>query len=524
MKRCTARWTTAIAASALLALPAAGWAQQTAPASPRSSSARPSASGTEQGAAHEHLRQAKAALNDIAAASLTGTAKTRVAELKRHLSALEQTASAAHAPEAAARKSTRASAGWATEVAASDRILTELLGGQSATGAAEPTGTTGTANAPSPSVPATTPSTTRGKSAASITLDESARMKLQEVRQHLTAFATAMSGTSASAAPGAPAADAAASASAAGAATPSPAEPAPASAASSPAATPAAPEPAAAAQATPAPGQDPTAAPTPSDAAKPQVDPETVKRHLTAARDSLSQLTQLPAAAQLTGDARTQVSQLIGNFNELITTDTEWRAAFGKVQANLTALLGNPAADESPAPAAGTPGAVGTTGTTALDPAIRAKLVEFRNHLMEFEKAATGVTQSNASMSPSPAASASTAPSAADPTASVPARASGADTTAAAAAATSGTTSETPAAAGTTGSTASAPSPAATTGSTAADEAQKSGSTAPAASASAREDALKHIDAIEGMLNSTLSAAQIEQIRTHLKELRKAIK
>ena len=518
MKRCTARWTTAIAASALLALPAAGWAQQTAPASPRSSSARPSASGTEQGAAHEHLRQAKAALNDIPAASLTGTAKTRVAELKRHLSALEQTASAAHAPEAAARKSTRAGAGWATEVAASDRILTELLGGQSATGAAEPTGTTGTANAPSPSVPATTPSTTRGKSAASITLDASARMKLQEVRQHPTAFATAMSGTSASAAPGAPAADAAASASAAGA-TPSPAEPAPAAAASSPAAAPAA----AAAQATPAPGQDPTAAPTPSDAAKPQVDPETVKRHLTAARDSLSQLTQLPAAAQLTGDARTQVSQLIGNFNELITTNTECRAAFGKVQANLTALLGNQAADESPAPAAGTPGAVGTAGTTTLDPAIRAKLVDFRNHLMDFEKAATGVTQSNASMSPSPAASASTAPAAADPTASVPARASGA-ATAAAAAATTGTTSETPSAAGTTGSTASAPSPAATTGSTAADEAQKSGSTAPAASTSAREDALKHIDAIEGMLNSTLTASQIEQIRTHLKEVRKAIK
>ena len=34
-------------------------------------------------------------------------------------------------------------------------------------------------------------------------------------------------------------------------------------------------------------------------------------------------LTQLPAAAQLTGDARTQVSQLIANFNELITTQAE---------------------------------------------------------------------------------------------------------------------------------------------------------------------------------------------------------
>ena len=68
-----------------------------------------------------------------------------------------------------------------------------------------------------------------------------------------------------------------------------------------------------------------------------------MKRHLTAARDTLSQLTQLPAAAQLTGDARTQVSQLISNFNELITTNADWRAAYTKLQGNLTALVGEPA-------------------------------------------------------------------------------------------------------------------------------------------------------------------------------------
>ena len=116
-----------------------------------------------------------------------------------------------------------------------------------------------------------------------------------------------------------------------------------------------------------------------------------MKRHLTNARDTLSQMTQLPAAAQLTGDARTQVSQLISNFNELITTNTDWRAAYTKLQGNLTALVGEQRADESPAtPAAGAAGAVGTSGTVTLDPAIRAKLIEFRSHLLEFEKAAGG--------------------------------------------------------------------------------------------------------------------------------------
>src|SRR3990170_3236658 len=51
-----------------------------------------------------------------------------------------------------------------------------------------------------------------------------------------------------------------------------------------------------------------------------ETDPEAARSALTAARESLSQLTQLPAAAQLSGEARTQVAQLISNFNELITT------------------------------------------------------------------------------------------------------------------------------------------------------------------------------------------------------------
>ncbi|MCA1560617.1 MAG: hypothetical protein LC753_05965, partial [Acidobacteria bacterium] len=137
----------------------------------------------------------------------------------------------------------------------------------------------------------------------------------------------------------------------------------------------------------------PSATPqTPAPAAT--VDQEAAAKHLTAARDTLTQLTQLPAAAQLTGDARTQVQQLIANFNELITTKAEWRASYAKVDANLTALVG-PAErpDETPTtPPTGTAGAVGTAGTTpsTLDPAVRAKLIEMRNHLIAFEKVAGG--------------------------------------------------------------------------------------------------------------------------------------
>jgi hypothetical protein len=134
-------------------------------------------------------------------------------------------------------------------------------------------------------------------------------------------------------------------------------------------------------------------------------------------------LTQLPAAGQLKGEARTQVAQLITNFNELITTQVQWRASYSKVAANLSALLGADSAGagtmaSAPAPtgtagvsgsttgsaepgaagaagataAAATAGAVGTSGstTTELDPAIRAKLIELRTTLSEFEKASGG--------------------------------------------------------------------------------------------------------------------------------------
>ena len=85
MKRSTASWTTAVAASALLALPIGSWAQQPTPSTtPRQTTGAPApqtgrtpGADTQQGSANEHLRQAQSALADIPAASLTGTAKSQ---------------------------------------------------------------------------------------------------------------------------------------------------------------------------------------------------------------------------------------------------------------------------------------------------------------------------------------------------------------------------------------------------------------------------------------------------------------
>ncbi len=132
------------------------------------------------------------------------------------------------------------------------------------------------------------------------------------------------------------------------------------------------------------------------------------KVHLTAARNALSDVTQLPAAAQLTGETRTRVQQLITSFNELIGK-TDWRGPYAKVEANLSTLLGS----ETPAPATVTPGAVGTSGAAAgLDPAIRAKLVEFRTHLDMFKTVASAAAPETAA----PPAATAPPPAAAPPT------------------------------------------------------------------------------------------------------------
>jgi len=389
MKGSILRWTTAIAATAVLAVPAATFAQ-TPPATAPQPPAASATADTQPASPADHIRLAKAAIESIPADSLTAKPKAQVAALKRHLSSLERAAAAKDAKAGAAATAAtagaaKAGASWATEVAAIDKILTELTGNASTSGAAAPTGTAGTAGA------------------AAVALDPTTSAKLLEVRTHVTAFAAAMSGTAPAAntaAPMTPSPDAIAAANPPATSSAAPTATASAQPPATGSTQPPAPQPA-----TPSTPDPAVAGTTPHSTPDATVDQEAAAKHLTAARDSLTQLTQLPAAAQLTGDARTQVQQLIANFNELITTKAEWRASYAKVDANLTALLGVERPDESPAtppaatpatpptsPPTGTAGAVGTAGTTtvSLDPALRAKLMEMRTHLVAFQKAAGG--------------------------------------------------------------------------------------------------------------------------------------
>jgi hypothetical protein len=424
MKRSITRWTIALAAAGVMSLPVSSFArtiqdpqpqpqQQQPPAQPQQPAPRPqqptqpSPSATQTQAdqtltPQDHVKKAQEAVKDINETSIPAKNRSALAELKQHLSNLEKL-SASGATSTPAEMSKKApgaksseAANWATEVGAADKVISQLMGDETPISSTpRPTGTSGTTD----------------KSA----IDEATRAKLTEVRTHITAYAAAMAGTStpkteAAAKPESPAARPEPSMTPSP--TPSPAQPDPNAAppAQPPTAQPPAAQPPAAQPPT---AQPPTAQPPAAQSAQqsaagqppaaaqaqPQVDAEAAHRHLVAARETLSQLTQLPAASQLSGEARNQVSQLITNFNELITTQSNWRASYDKVAANLTALLGpdnstEAAAGAPPAnpAAASTPGAVGTAGTATveLDPAIRAKLVEFRKSVNEFRKAVGG--------------------------------------------------------------------------------------------------------------------------------------
>ena len=271
------------------------------------------------------------------------------------------------------------------------------------------------------------------------------------------------------------------------------------------------------------PQQPPAAEPQPAQPG--QVDATAAKKHLSEARDTLSQITSMPEAAKLQGDNRTQVSQLISNFNELITTQANWRDAYGKVDANLSSLLGPE--DSEPAAAApvgtsgttGTAGATGTTGATAtLDPAIRTKLAEFRSHLKLFEKAAGGGPAESGAMAPSAATASTSNPADPAPTAtpSQPPSSTGA----------TGTSGTTPSPTGTSGAT---PSPTGTSGVTP----SPTGTMAPmdqakAADQVANAEAAKHLDAIDEILTKSqtgaLSKTETTELKKHVEMLRALIK
>ena len=154
MKRSTAAWAVTVTAAALLALPPAVAAQSTPPTPAAQTATQPPATTapSSQGTAQEHLKEARAALNDITTTTLSARAKTQISELKRRLTVLE-------------RDSSATSKTWGNEVAAMDKILTTLLASD-----ATPTGTAGA----------------KGKAAATVAIDDATRTKLTDVRTALT--------------------------------------------------------------------------------------------------------------------------------------------------------------------------------------------------------------------------------------------------------------------------------------------------------------------------------------------------
>jgi hypothetical protein len=297
------------------------------------------------------------------------------------------------------------------------------------------------------------------------------------------------------------------------------------------------------------PSQPPTSQPTQQTGGQPsasgQVDQAAAKQHLTEARDSLSQLTSLPEAAKLQGEARNQVSQLISNFNELITAQSNWHAAYEKVDANLTSLVGpdpsDPNAASGTAGAVGTSGTAGTAGTAAgttgntgaanttvtVDPAIRAKLLEFRTHLKMFEQSAGGrsadAAGSSDAMPPANATGSTSNPanpaSAASGSGSASAAGSGSSSAAGSGSSVNPTQqtagSQPPTTAGATGTSG-------TTGATGA-----TGDQTKASEAAGHAEADKHLDAIDSILSKsktgTLTKAQTAELKKHVDELRRLI-
>jgi ElaB/YqjD/DUF883 family membrane-anchored ribosome-binding protein len=129
----------------------------------------------------------------------------------------------------------------------------------------------------------------------------------------------------------------------------------------------------------------PTPPPTTQPPTEPQSGRDAALGHLSEARDSLAEMTKLPEAAKLQGQARTEVNALITNFNALISaTGPEWKDHYQRVRQNVMTLL----------PASGTASssqsAVGTSGSQAvqLEPAVEEKLKDVRRHLDLFAEAA----------------------------------------------------------------------------------------------------------------------------------------
>jgi hypothetical protein len=129
------------------------------------------------------------------------------------------------------------------------------------------------------------------------------------------------------------------------------------------------------------------------------VDEAAAREHLSQARQALAELTKLPAAAQLQGEQRTAISNLIQAFNGLATATTDWRPKFKIVTDQLDQIVGSDASGATgtagattgaPTSDTSTPGS--TTGAAGAasggyDPSIMAKLREVKTHLEGFQEA-----------------------------------------------------------------------------------------------------------------------------------------
>jgi hypothetical protein len=379
-----------VGAAALIALPVLAAAQTSGSSTQTPQTPTTQQQPTESANAStpdEHLSAAKQTLNSIPRASVTGRNAAKMNDVRRHFAALEKSYSAKASGSAtgSAARSTKSpkSDNWNTHLMALDRALSDLLG--SSTGAApEATGTSGAA-----------------------AVDSDVRVKLEEFRTHITQFAAAASGTSASGSMSSPSASAPSSSATSTTGAPAsttPSEPAPTAQSTS--------TPPTSTGSTTATGSQTTGTATGSTTATAQADTSASREHLTQARQSLADLTAMPQAQQLQGETRNKVSQLISQFNQLITTQGDWRSAYNEVNTTLTALL-SASASTSGSASSSTSGAVGTSGTAAapgsatIDPALRAKLEEFRTRLEAFHTAAGGSAEgSTGSMTSSSSTSA----------------------------------------------------------------------------------------------------------------------
>jgi hypothetical protein len=542
-----------MAAAALIGLPSAGFAQTAAPQTPPSQTSpaqtTPTPTSTQGQTASssatspaDHIREAKQALASIPSSAVPEASRGKLGQLKTHLNNLDKLV--AKGGETATSGTTGAKKGassWGTEAAAVDKLVselsaeatddaakqklmevrrhvTEVAGSMSGTGSTGQDQASSASSSSSPDTMGANPSASQQSTPTSAAANPTAN-PTPSATDPTAAGATQSPSSAATQSP-----SSAATQSPSSAATQSP------SSATNPSAAPqsTAPNPSTSPQSTPS---DPSAAQQPPAAGQPgQVDVQAAKQHLSDARDSLAQLTSLPEASKLQGDARNQVAQLISNFNELITTQTDWKAAYGKVTANVDTLIGpdssSPAAATGMSGTTGAPATAGTTGAAGaagpamqIDPAIKAKLQEFRTHLKAFEQSAGGGTIQSAASSQTPGAM---APSANPSSTSSPA-----------------TGPSTPSAASTTPEPTNAPMPTGTSGSSTPSAAGTSGSAAPAATDSQSKSAAspsvsaghseadQHLDAIQDILSKAkdgkLDKEQTDQIKTHLDQLRQLL-